>query len=91
MQNVKLIIASVLLVIIVIVTTCFFSYYPRQLMPLGQHIEVLTPDSNKYHNDCLHLCIRYNQHNDSYYMVQSPWYQGCDSIENPILYHSESY
>lgn len=63
-------------------------YYPRQIMPLGQNVEVLTPDFCKYHNDCLHPCIRFEASSSCYYMVQSPWYQSRDSIENPIFYQS---
>ena len=63
-------------------------FYPRQIMPLGQNVEVLTPDSCKYHNDCLHPCIRFEASSSCYYMVQSPWYQSRDSIENPIFYQS---
>jgi hypothetical protein len=66
-------------------------YYPRQIMPLGKNVEVLTPDSCKYHNDCLHPCIRYDELNQCYHMVQSPWYQGDDKVENPIYYSSQDY
>lgn len=70
-------------------------YYPKQRLAhsaIGR-IEVLTPDSAKYHNDCLHPCIRYSANGFAgyhYWMVQSPYYGRNNKVENPILYHSNS-
>lgn len=66
-------------------------FYPTSIMPVGQLVEVLTPDSMKYHNDCLHPCVYLDKKNNCYYMVQSPWYQSKDSIENPIFYQSMEF
>lgn len=63
-------------------------YYPRQSMPAGDIVAVTTPDVDKYHNDYLHPCIR-TLSDGRYVMVQSPWYEYADGIENPILYISE--
>lgn len=65
-------------------------FYPQQQMPVGVAIDVQTPQPEKYHDDCLHPCIR--QLGDSLYaMVQSPYYAGDNKVENPILYVSNSY
>ena len=67
-------------------------FYPQQRVVAEDvsQIVVLTPDSAKYHNDCLHPCIRYYQDGFagySYWMAQSPYYAWNNKIENPILYH----
>lgn len=61
-------------------------------MPPGKQCLVYTPQPERYHNDCLHPCIRYaetGKWKGKYVMVQSPLYGGDESIENPILYISE--
>ena len=51
-------------------------------------VVVHTPKTEvDYHNDCLHPCIR-KWGTNKYIMVQSPWYDFNDSIENPLLYIS---
>ncbi len=67
-------------------------FYPKQLMPIGQHIPIQTPNPNKYHNDCLHPCIRHIPEGFcgyNWWMVQSPYYKRDSSLENPILYFSK--
>ena len=65
------------------------AFYPRQRAnnrPV--RVEVSTPDGNvDYHNDCLHPCIRKSK-DCKYMMVQSPWYDFNDKIENPLFYIS---
>lgn len=68
-------------------------YYPNQQLPIDQirQVEVLTPDTDRYMNDCLHPCIRYSEQGFAgyhYWMVQSPYYAENNRIENPILYHA---
>lgn len=65
-------------------------FYPQQQIDANtiQQVHVTTPDVEKYHNDCLHPCIR-RMSDGRYVMVQSPWYKCQDGIENPILYISD--
>ena len=65
-------------------------FYPKQQIDPKtiSAISVTTPDKEKYHNDCLHPCIR-KMSNGCYVMVQSPWYHCQDNVENPILYFSD--
>lgn len=70
----------------------FVRFYPQQRVIAKDisQIVVLTPDSAKYHNDCLHPCVRYYEDGFtgySYWIAQSPYYAGNNKIENPILYH----
>lgn len=70
-------------------------FYPKQLVDVDsiERIEVFTPDSEIYHNDCLHPCIRYSENGFAgyhYWMAQSPYYGWNNRIENPILYRSNT-
>lgn len=73
----------------VVLWICLF--YPKQQANPDaiQPIVVTTPEKEKYHNDVLHPCIRCMQ-DGRYVMVQSPWYNSQDGIENPILYISDN-
>lgn len=82
---------SVLSIVIVLLVAYCYMYYPQQSMPIGEPILVTTPDSTKYHNDCLHPCIRYCEKTGKYYMAQSPYYGWNNTIENPIFYSSDTY
>lgn len=60
-------------------------------MPFGSPVKIKTPEYEKYHNDCLHPCVRYIPSGFlgyNWWMVQSPYYNRNNSIENPILYYS---
>ena len=78
-----------LLVIVCVIYAVLF--YPEQSMPVGNPIGVITTDSNKYRNDCLHPCVRYDAENDVYYMSQSPYYGENNQLENPMFYKSDDY
>lgn len=71
----------------------FVRFYPQQMVEASaiSCIEVLTPDSAIYHNDCLHPCIRYYEEGLTgyfYWMAQSPYYAWNNKIENPFVYHA---
>jgi len=61
-------------------------FYPRQSMPYGKEISVETPE--RYHNDCLHPCIRV--FDDRYFLSQSPYYSWNSKYENPLFYQSDN-
>lgn len=82
---------GVLLVVISLIAIYCCMYYPKQSMPVGEQILVITPDSEKYHNDCLHPCIRYEEKSGKYYMAQSPYYGWNNEVENPMYYVSEDF
>lgn len=84
----KIVIFIGMLVAIVVLIGWIYRCYPKQVMPVGEEIIIKTPHPEIYHNDCLHPCIRYDEVSKCYYMVQTPWFQDNDSIENPILYTS---
>lgn len=63
-------------------------FYPAQIMPIAHNVDVTTPQFEKYHNDCLHPCIRIDTVRRIYWMVQSPYYEWNSEVENPILYSS---
>lgn len=86
-MNAILFITIFIVAIFIALAICAYIYYPRQSMPIGEEVMVTTPDFEKYHNDCLHPCIR-QMDDGRYVMVQSPWYEYADGIENPILYIS---
>ncbi len=65
-----------------------YVFYPKQIMPIGEPCVVLTPEVEKYHNDCLHPCIR--QVGNAYIFVQSPYYGWNSQVENPIVYISDN-
>ena len=80
-----------IIIVVVIGLLCYiYMYYPRQSMPVGELICVVTPDT-VYHNDCLHPCIRYCEANAKYYMAQSPYYAWNNSLESPLFYESKDY
>ena len=68
-----------------------YLFYPRQSMPIGEPVAVTTIEPEKYHNDCLHPCIRYCKMTDSYYMASSPYYAWNNKVENPMLYVSNTF
>lgn len=68
-----------------------YLFYPQQIMPVGESVCVTTIDTAKYHNDCLHPCIRYDAKSGEYYMAQSPYYAWNNKVENPMFYVSEDY
>lgn len=82
-----LIIAALFLLVLVY----FYLFYPKQTMPVGNPVEIKTPEPEKYQNDCLHPCIRFIPSGFAGYnwwMVQSPYYGKDSKLENPILYYS---
>lgn len=79
-------------IVIAGVSAWFVRFYPQQRVIANNvsQIVVLTPDSDLYHNDCLHPCIRYSEKcfaGYPYWMSQSPYYGWNNKIENPVLYH----
>ena len=87
MKKKNLLVALILLFILVGIYTIRF--YPTQMMPVGEPIAVLTPDPSRYHNDCLHPCVR-QLDDGTYVMVQSPYYKWDNKVENPMFYRSAS-
>ena len=79
------------LVGIVLVAIYGYLYYPQQIMPIGEEVSVVTPIFDKYRNDCLHPCIRYDWDKDEYHMAQSPYYGWDNKVENPLYYKSKDY
>lgn len=67
-----------------------YEYYPQQSMPVGEPVYVTTIDTAKYHNDCLHPCIRYDK-SGKYYMAQSPYFAWNREVENPMFYSSDTF
>lgn len=78
-----------IVVFAVLIGWYLYRFYPRQQMPIGKPLLITTPQPEKYHNDCLHPCIR-EMMMDSFVMVQSPYYGWNNKIENPIIYMSSS-
>lgn len=68
-----------------------YLFYPQQSMPVGEPVSVTTIDTAKYHNDCLHPCIRYSEEKGKYFMAQSPYYAWNNKVENPMFYESDTY
>jgi len=69
-----------------------YLYYPKQIMSVGQVVDIKTPEFEKYKNDCLHPCVRFIPSGFAGYnwwMVQSPYYGRDSKLENPILYYSK--
>lgn len=83
-KNVCCIVLTALFVIAVVYT---FRFYPQQQMPVGIPISIKTPEQEKYHDDCLHPCVR-ELKDGSFVMVQTPYYGWNNKIENPMLYYS---
>jgi len=80
-----------LVLIILFFLLYFCLFYPQQSMPIGEEIEIKTPHEAKYHNDCLHPCVRYIPDGfagANWWMVQSPYFNHDNKLENPILYYS---
>lgn len=75
--------------LLVLIGCYFYRFYPQQQMPVGKPIHIVTPEVEKYHNDCLHPCVR-RLNDESFVMVQSPYYGWNNKIENPMMYHSSS-
>lgn len=84
-------IIAIFIVIVIAIVVYFYMYYPQQLMPIGEPVEVTTIQPEKYHNDCLHPCIRYDASTGKYYMAQSPDYGWNNKVENPMFYASDDY
>ncbi len=87
----KIALYIVLVTIFIACAIYAYMYYPQQLMPIGEMIEVHTIEPEKYHDDCLHPCIRYDAKSCKYYMAQSPYYAWNNKVENPMLYVSNDY
>ncbi len=87
----KIALYIVLAIVFIACAVYVYMYYPQQLMPIGEAIDVHTIDLDKYHNDCLHPCIRYDVKSRKYYMAQSPYYAWNNKVENPMFYVSEDY
>lgn len=64
-----------------------FRFYPQQQMPVGNPINIKTPEPEKYHDDCLHPCVR-ELNEGSFVMVQTPYYGWNNKVENPMVYYS---
>lgn len=81
----------VLLLLLVLLLVCvyFCMFYPQQQMPAGKPIFIETPEPGKYHDDCLHPCVR-RLSDSSFVMVQSPYYAWDNKIENPMIYYASS-
>jgi len=78
----------VLTILFVVAIVYTFRFYPQQQMPVGIPISIKTPEPEKYHNDCLHPCVR-EFSDGSYVMVQSPYYGWNNKVENPMIYYSK--
>lgn len=87
----KRFIYGILLLLLSLVAVYTYLFYPQQSMPVGEPIYVTTIDSAKYHNDCLHPCVRYDVQSKKYYMAQSPYYGWNSNVENPMFYSSNTY
>lgn len=82
---------AILAIVIVAVSVYCYLFYPYQIMPIGEPVEVTTVETEKYHNDCLHPCIRYSEKIGKYYMSQSPYYGWNNKVENPMYYESNDF
>lgn len=87
----KKIIYGLIVVLLCAVAIYTYLYYPQQSMPVGELVSVTTIDTTKYHNDCLHPCIRYDAKSEKYYMAQSPYYAWNNKVENPMFYENDTY
>ena len=79
----------VLTMLFVIIVAYAYRFYPQQQMPVGEPISIKTPEPEKYHDDCLHPCVR-ELCDGSFAMVHTPYYAWNNKIENPMIYHSSS-
>lgn len=82
---------TICFVLVVAMVIYCYLYYPQQSMPVGYPVQVETPEFEKYRNDCLHPCIRYDDDKGVYYMAQSPYYGWNNKVENPLYYTSDTY
>ena len=89
MMKKKVICCIALAMLIVIAVAYAFRFYPQQQMPVGEPIIIKTPELEKYHDACLHPCVR-ELNDGSFVMVQSPYYAWNNKVENPMIYHSGS-
>ena len=87
----KIALYIVLVVFVIACAVYAYLYYPKQSMPVGEAIAVRTIDPDKYHNDCLHPCIRFAAKSSKYLMAQSPYYAWNNQVENPMFYVSVDY
>lgn len=87
----KKIIYGLIVVLLCAIAVYLYLFYPKQSMPVGEPILVTTIDTAKYHNDCLHPCIRYDASTSKYFMAQSPYYAWNSKVENPMFYCSDTY
>ena len=87
----KKIIYGLLVVLLCAIVVYAYLFYPEQSMPVGESVHVATFDTAKYHNDCLHPCIRYDAKSEKYYMAQSPYYAWNNKVENPMFYENDTY
>lgn len=95
MTNKKLFYGIILMLFVSGISLLFVLYYPRQQVAVHsiKKVYISTPMYEKYHNDCLHPCIRYYEDGFAgyhYWMIMSPYYGWNSRVENPILYHSNS-
>lgn len=91
MNKQRQIVIVLLSAVVILTATIWYTarFYPRQLMPVGVEVEIRTQESEKYHNDCLHPCVR-KLSDSTFVMVQTPFYGWNDcTIENPLLYESK--
>lgn len=79
----------IIVCVFILIGWYFFRFYPQQQMPVGKPVFIATPEPEKYHDDCLHPCIR-KLNDGSYVMVQSPYYAWNNKVENPMVYRSTS-
>ena len=79
-------------ILLLLIIVYFYLFYPQQIMPVGTLVEIMTPEYEKYRNDCLHPCVRYISSGFlgyNWWMVQSPYYRRNSKLENPTLYFSK--
>jgi len=89
---VDFILLFLVIILFLFVFVYFYLFYPKQTMPVGIPVVIITPDYEKYRNDCLHPCVRFIPSGFAGYnwwMVQSPYYARNSKLENPILYNSK--
>lgn len=84
---------ALFIVVFIVLVFLYFLYlfYPQQQMSHGIHIPIQIPDP-KYHNDCLHPCVRYVSNGflgHKWWMIQSPYFNRNSKIENPLLFFSD--
>lgn len=62
-------------------------------MEFERKLIIQGPEYLKYKNDVFHPCVRYVKegfYGHNWWMVQSPYYNSDDLIENPILFYGDS-